>query len=212
MDSWLSEFQKEYPRVVIREPKNLFYKKFGIRVSVMVPKNLNPMLLLGLQNKIADIFPKDSIKQRREHRKLNIFLSNIEDFKNLVDYLKTQASHVPNVGFKTLDHHICEVQHNSLNIVRGQIRSTKIKSLGFNYRLSINRKEPFTVQEKTRLLTKLKEDPDQYRIPDSVLRWLASPQHRCWYHRYFYVRDPHTVTFLQLSCGTLLDEVVEVLG
>lgn len=210
MDSLLSEFQKEYPWVSIREPKNLFYKKFGIRVSIRVPKTAS-LNLLTLQYKISDQYPKNSIKHRREGRNLNIFLLNTSDFKQLVDYLKTQKTHY-NVEHKTIDNYIHEVRYNGSNIARGQVRSTKIKSLGYNYRLNINTKDCFSVQEKIRLLNKLKEDPTQYRIPISVLRWLENSQNRCWYHIYFYVRDPHIVTFLQLSCGTLIDEVVEVLG
>lgn len=210
----LSEFQTLYPKVVVRQPKNLFYRRYGIRVTIRVPRESSFLTLMALQQKITKQFPEDSIHHRRERRTLNIFVENDTAFDQLIQYLKTQTCNLTGQArHVAADQLIHEVQYNSSNIVRGQIRSSKIKSMGFNYQLYINTQNEFSVNEKHRLLKKIEQDRDQFRVPESVIFWLSNPHPtRCWYRRYFYVRDPQIVTFLQLGCGDIIGEVLEVLG
>lgn len=209
MDLLLSEFLKEHPKVDVVQPKNLFYGEYHNRIRlkfdrVQDTRRCQRDLLYNIDDDAAD-----EIMTRAERGKLSIFYNNEKTFQSIVDTLKKIYV------YKSIsaENHIYEVTHDKLNLARKTLHVPTIKQKGFNYKVTIQTGwNKFDKESKKRLFEILSQEWSNYRLTESTYSWLISPAHTSnWTGKYFYVKNGTMITFLQLSCSDIIDQVYEII-
>jgi len=113
MDSSLRKISKNYPNIVFKQSRKLFYKKFNTRICIRLTsrRNSNRALFQSLIDKKFDTL----IRTRSEGQNLVIFLdSNTVNVAELIEYLKTLTATNPDTGaIKSVDQMICEIQRGA---------------------------------------------------------------------------------------------------
>lgn len=210
MDLLLSEFLKEHPKVDIVQPKNLFYGEYHHRIRLSFNRGQDTRRcqreLLYLIN---DDNAADEIMTRAERGRLSIFYNSDKTFQSVIDTLKQIYVHKD----ISAENHIYEVTHDKLDLARKTLHVPTIKKKGFNYKVTIQTGwDKFSAESKQRLVEILSQDWSNYRLTDATYLWLnSSTQTSNWAGKYFYVKDGTMVTFLQLSCSDLIDQVYEII-
>lgn len=208
MDLLLSDFLKEHPKVDVVQPKNLFYGEYHNRIRLKFDRTQDTRrcqrdLLYNIDDDAAD-----EITTRAEQGRLSIFYNNEKTFQSIVDTLKKIYI------YKSIsaENHIYEVTQDKLNLARKTLHVPTIKQKGFNYKVTIQTGwEKFNVESKQRLIEILSQDWSNYRLTDSTYQWLNNSTRSNWAGKYFYVKNGTMITFLQLSCSDVIDQVYEII-
>lgn len=210
MDLLLSEFLKEHPKVSVTQSKNLFYGEFRNRIRLSFNRGLETRrcqreLLYCMDDNDA----ADEIITRAENRRLSVFYNNDKTFQAVIDTLKK----IYLVKDHSAEKHIYEVTYDKLGLARKTLHVPTLKKKGFNYKITIKTGwDRFSADSKKRLIDILSQDWSNYRLTDATLHWLqSSTQTSNWAGKYFYVKDGAMVTFLQLGCSDIVDQVYEII-
>ena len=210
MDLLLSDFLKDRPDIDIVQPKNLFYGVYRNRIRLKFESANRPTrrcqrdLLYNINDDAAD-----EIITRAEGRNLSIFYNNDETFQSVIDTLRS----IYITHDRTADNYIYEVTHDRLGLKRKSLHVPSIKRKGFNYKVTIQTGwDKFSSDSKKRLYDILAQEWSNYKLTDATYNWLISPRLTSnSAGKYFYVRDSKMITFMQLGCSDIIDQVYEII-
>jgi len=206
MDLLLSDFKKEYPKAIITQAKNVFYKQYHHRLKLMLPTRgyTNRNIQRNLYHRIDDDY-----RIRLEAKQLTIFFNSQTVFNEIIQALKKIFVDVN----QTADKYIIELTVDQIGLEKQSIHIPAIKKKGYNYKVTISTGwKKFSPAMKQKLLNLYNNDPENYKITPMTYKWLNSPELVSnWTGKYFYVRDQKMITFIQLSCSDIIDQVYEII-
>lgn len=209
MDLLLSEFLQKNQKIKIAQPKNLFYNIYRNRIRLQFTENRTTRrcqheLLYLMDNQDA----VDEIITRAENRRLSIFYNNDATFQSILDALHK----IKIENKRTAEDFIYEVTYDQLNLARKTLHVPTIKKRGFNYKITLQTGwNKFNVESKRRLHDILAQQWSDFRLTESTYRWLLNKETSNWAGKYFYAKEGAMVTFIQLGCSDLVDQVYEII-
>lgn len=210
MDLLLSEFLKAYPRVGVVQPKNLFYGTYRNRIRLHFLHNYETRrcqrdLLYCIDNEDA----ADEICTRAENRRLSIFYNNDKTFQAVIDTLKK----IYISKEITAENRIYEITYDRIGLARKTLHVPTVKNKGFNYKVTLKTGwNKFDPESKDRLYNILSQDWNNCKLTPATFAWLTNPQQTSnWAGKYFYVKESALITFMQLGCSDIIDQVYEII-
>ena len=205
-DSFLSNIKKKYPYIKFEQSRSKYYQKYDVRLRLKLPDNSSRFI-----QRILYYTFDENFTIRVERSNLSIFtekneelINNIFNFLDTIDILTQKKSAADCVY---------EVSYDQLSLKKRDIIAPKIKEQGFNYKITIKTGgQIFSAEMKNNLLNIIEQDPDNFKVTPATEKWLRdSKRHSNWYLRYLYVKSGSTVTFLNLTCQDIIDQVYEII-
>lgn len=205
MDSYLSNFLSANRQITVVQPRNIYYKKYNTRLRLKNTESFNP----AIRTFIRDVSDLPNFKIRTEGRKVSIFFEYSEElFGQLLFLLKDKKyQHGSDLLFK----YFYELSIDSVNLNKNSLYSPRLKKQGFGYQLKIKTGVHVSPDEQKNLSTLIKNNPDQFNVPDSTMRWLNRRYTFSYTTKYFYVKDSSILTIVNLSCSNLIGQVAEII-
>ena len=204
-DLFLSDLKTKYPKIKWKQSISKYYKKYNTRIRLDVTKGQSRFVQQSLYYHFEDIIV------RKENCNLSIFFNM--DEKLLIDIFNyLQNLGLSNSRFTAFDC-IHEINYDSLDMKSKELILPKIKKQGFNFKVTMRTGGGiFSPEIKNTLLNIIQQDPDNFKITPETEKWLKDPI-RCsnWYLKYIYVKSGSTVTFLNLACREIVDQVYEII-
>lgn len=204
MDSLLSKFQKEFPKVTICQSKSLFYGEFNHRIRLKFDSRQNPR---RVQRSV--LYHHDDIMTRVEGKRLSIFFKGEAELSEVINIL--DGIYVD--GNKTAVEFIYELSADTLGLETKTIHVPTIKKQGYNYRITFQTGwRKFYPDMKQKVLNLVEQDPNNFKISPGTYKWLRSPIETSNYHvKYIYIKDESLITYMQLSCRDIISQVYKII-
>lgn len=204
MDSYLSDFLSTNSQIKVVQPRSIYYKKYNTRLRLKVPAFNH-----SIGQFLYHVNSLPNVRIRVESKKISIFFEYSKElFSQLVQMLEDEKyRHLNKLVFE----YFYELSIDTLNLNKRTVRSPRMKKYGFDYRIHIKNGHRFSIAEKENLSAIIKNNPDQFNVPDSTNRWLNNKFVYSFSSRYFYVKENSILTLVHLSCSNLIGQVVEII-